>query len=199
MIKNIVFDLGNVILKGTPSIILDQLNLDKSEYIEIKNKFFCNFEKLDLGLETLEQHFSLCDFSFKIDDDLKNKLLRYYEIRPFNNEVLNLIKTLKNNNYNIYILSDNNKETIQYLKSLPFFLNIDGYICSSDYNILKSDKKIYELLFLKYNLNPEECFFIDDKNRNIEIGKSFKMDGYVFNNNIDELKLVLNDKGIIIN
>lgn len=40
MIKNIVFDLGNVILKGKPSIVLDTFNLNTTLYNDIKNNFF---------------------------------------------------------------------------------------------------------------------------------------------------------------
>lgn len=36
MIKNLIFDLGNVILKGKPSIILENLNLDDEIYNDIK-------------------------------------------------------------------------------------------------------------------------------------------------------------------
>lgn len=39
MIKNIVFDLGNVILKGSPNIVLDQIEIDKKQYESIKNNF----------------------------------------------------------------------------------------------------------------------------------------------------------------
>ena len=49
MIKNIVFDLGNVILEGTPSIVLDRFNLDKELYNDIEKNFFSNWNNLDLG------------------------------------------------------------------------------------------------------------------------------------------------------
>ena len=40
MIKNIVFDLGNVILKESPNIVLNQIKMDKKQYESIKNNFF---------------------------------------------------------------------------------------------------------------------------------------------------------------
>ena len=40
MIKNIIFDLGNVILEGTPSIVLDRFNLDKELYMILKKISF---------------------------------------------------------------------------------------------------------------------------------------------------------------
>ena len=105
-----------------------------------------------------------------------------------NNDVIKLIKNLKNNGYNIYILSKNNKEASKYIKKLPFFHNISGYIFSCDYNIVKPNKEIYKLLFKKYNLLPEECYFIDDSKINIDVSKKLKMDGYVFDNDISKLE-----------
>ena len=53
MIKNIIFDLGNVILKDNPSIVLENLKeLDKKSCLIIKRKFFNNWNELDLGNET---------------------------------------------------------------------------------------------------------------------------------------------------
>ena len=62
MIKNIIFDLGNVILKGKPSIILENLNLDDEVYNDIKEKFFNDWSKLDLGLISLDDYFYQCNF-----------------------------------------------------------------------------------------------------------------------------------------
>ena len=54
---------------------------------------------------------------------------------------------------------------------------------------------IYEIFFEKYNLNPSECYFIDDKFNNIEMGKKFGMNGFVlewkenqFENLIEDMK-----------
>lgn len=58
MIKNIIFDLGNVILEGTPSIVLDRFNLDKELYNDIEKNFFSNWNNLDLGLISLEEFFN---------------------------------------------------------------------------------------------------------------------------------------------
>lgn len=191
MIKNIVFDLGNVILKGSPNIVLEQIKIDKKQYESIKNDFFNDWKSLDLGESTLREQLEKCKFDFEIDSEIEEKLLHYYKYRPFNVEILELIKELKNKGYKIYILSNNNKEAEKYLLEIPDFKAFDGWIFSCDYQIMKPDSKIYNILFETYNLKPEECFFIDDSRKNIETGNKLGMAGFVLDcehNGIAELR-----------
>lgn len=191
MIKNIVFDLGNVILKGSPNIVLEQIKIDKKQYESIKNDFFNDWKSLDLGESTLREQLEKCKFDFEIDSEIEEKLLHYYKYRPFNVEILELIKELKNKGYKIYILSNNNKEAEKYLLEIPDFKAFDGWIFSCDYQIMKPDPKIYNILFETYNLKPEECFFIDDSRKNIETGNKLGMAGFVLeceHNGIAELR-----------
>ena len=194
MIKNIVFDLGNVILKESPNIVLNQIKMDKKQYESIKNNFFKDWKALDLGESTLKEQLDKCKFDFEIDSKIEEKLLHYYKYRPFNTEVLELINDLKGKGYKIYILSNNNKEAEEYLLKLPDFEVFDGWIFSCDYQILKPDSKIYNILFESYNLKPEECFFVDDSKRNVETGEELGMTGFVLdheNNGINELRIEL--------
>ncbi len=193
MIKNIIFDLGNVLLMNHRSSILDQMNLTKEQYEDIKNSFFANWEELDLGNSSLGEHLNKCSLKYNIDDNIKYKLLNYYKFRPFNIELVNIMNNLKQNNYNMYILSNNNKETIKYLMDLPLFKEINGFVVSCDYKIMKPSIKLYQILFDKYNLNPEECFFIDDKEENINAGKFLGMNGCVFNSNSSNIIELINE------
>lgn len=169
MIKNIIFDLGNVILKGTPSVILENLKLEDELYNDVKENFFNDWLKLDLGLISVDDFFYQCNFKSIISNELKERLINYYKYRPFNDDVLNVLYDLKNKKYNIYLLSNNNKETANYLRTLDFYQYIDGDVYSCDYNIVKPNIEIYKILLNKYNLIPQECIFIDDDQNNIEI------------------------------
>lgn len=198
MLKNIVFDLGNVLLKGNSSIVLDNLDIPNEIRHSIKDKFFNNCNYLDLGEETIKQHFDNCKFDFDIDESIQEILLKYYKYRPFNDETIELMNKLKHNNYKIFILSNNNKETYEYLKQLPVFECVDGWAVSCDYHITKPNKEIYVKLFETFNIKPEECYFIDDNKENIETGKMLGMKGFVLNKNIDELIDSMKENKIIL-
>lgn len=171
MLNNIIFDLGNVILKNTPSVVLENLKISNELYQLIKNKYFDNWKELDLGNETLLEHFNNCKIDSYIDDNIKERLLNYYKYRPFNNKIIELMNNLKNNKYNIFILSNNNREAYEYLIKLPILKCVDGWIVACYYHILKPDKKIFIKLFETFKIKPEESFFIDDKAENINVAK----------------------------
>ena len=201
MIKNIVFDLGNVLLKDSPAIVLDNLDLPDEIRNNIKEKFFNTWSYLDLGEGSIKQHLDNCKFDFDIDESIQEILVHCYKYRPFNNEVLDLMNGLKQNNYNIFILSNNNKETYEYLKKLPKFKCIDGWIVSCDYHIVKPNKDIYLKLFETFDIKPEECYFVDDNKENVATGVMLGMKGFTFkysSNNIDELISNMKQNNIVL-
>lgn len=192
MIKNIIFDLGNVILKDKPSIILENLNLGDEVYNDIKENFFNTWSKLDLGLISLEDFFYQCKFKFIVPDNIKEKLINYYKYRPFNENVLNVLHDLKRKEYNIYLLSNNNKETANYLRKLDFYQDISGDVYSCDYNVIKPNIEIYNILLNKFNLIPQECLFIDDNQSNIETALKLGFKTINYNTLNDNLSLKIN-------
>lgn len=158
MIKNIIFDLGNVILNDKPSIVLNKIKINSEERKLIENEFFSNWNELDLGNITLEEHLQKCNISIVLKENLKEILTRYYKYRDFNIEVIELMNKLKNNGYQIYVLSNNNKQAYEYLLKLPMFQCVDGWIVSCNYHIMKPDSRLYEILLDKYNLISKESF-----------------------------------------
>ena len=182
--KNIIFDLGNVILKGKASTTLDKLNPTEEEYNELI-KFYDNWYNLDIDKETIEEKFNSYNFNEELTNKYKDKLLKYYELRDLNVELLDLIKKLKKNN-KIYILSDNNKDASIYYKNL--FSGLDGYVFSYEYKTIKKEKELFDIFLNKYNLDPSTCYFIDDSIENIEIAKSKGINTHQYINNEDLFK-----------
>ena len=197
MIKNIVFDVGNVIWKGNSKSIANYIKIDNEEDIAKVSTFFEGFRMMDLDEETVEEHYEKWKYNNKINNDkYKDQLVNYYKNREFNSGIINLINKLKENNYKVYVLSNNNKSAINYLKKCEEVKNIDGWVVSYEYKLVKPDEEFFKVLFNKFNLNPEECFFVDDKEKNINAGKKLGMNGHVldYENNgvnklIDDLKL----------
>lgn len=195
--KNIIFDLGGVILYDKPISILRDFDIDKDTYNELYI-FFNDQKELDLGKKTLEEKYSECNFSETINNKYKDILLNYFKYRKINLDLINMINKLKENNYNIYILSNNNYETYNYLKNHDFFKNIDGWVVSCEHGVLKEDGKLFNILIDNYNLNSSECYFIDDKIENIKEAQKIGMKGFLFDNNIDDLYQDIRNNGFDI-
>lgn len=191
---NIIFDLGGVILPGKAKDILDKLNLKEEEYNELVG-FFDNWDEMDITDASIEEKFNNYNFSYNIKNKYKDKLLKYYELRDYNNKLINLIKDLKNNNNRVYILSDNNKDASLYYKSV--LKDLDGYVFSYEYKTIKKDGKLFDILLEKYSLNPSTCYFIDDTKENIEVANSKGINGILYENNDEEIINYFKERGII--
>ena len=92
------------------------------------------------------------------------------------------IKELKSRGYKVYLLSNYPKDYFELHthSELSFVSLVDGKVISAMVGMIKPDAGIYQCLFDKYNLNPKECVFIDDRPENIEGGRKLGMDGIVF-------------------
>ena len=90
MIKNIIFDLGGVLLMDKPISSLNKICNNKNDY-EILKIFFNDWKSLDLGTESLEDKYYKCNFSKEIDNKYKYILIHYYEYRDMNMKLIKLI------------------------------------------------------------------------------------------------------------
>ena len=183
--KNIIFDLGSVILRKRSFSTLDKLDLDDNTYNELKRFFENCTTDVDLGKKTLEEKFNECNFSKELEDKYKDYLLHYYEHRDINMDLINLINRLKEKGYILCILSETNYDALNYYKNNELFKSIDYWTGSCEHGALKSEGTLFDIFLSKYNLNPEECFFVDDKEINIIEARKRKITAHLFDENED--------------
>ena len=205
MIKNIIFDIGNVIayIDYDDTVVKLTDNEEDRKFITdyvINAPEWNNEDTFDIG------YYSMDDFISIIGDrtnNIKDDLIRYYMYGHYkylivNTKVLDLIKQLKEKNYNIYILSNLNDIAYNLYKENGVFDNVDGAILSFKEHQIKPHVGIYKTLINRYNLNPIESIFIDDKLSNCETAKSLGIDYInVEPNNYNDLVNKLGERGII--
>ncbi len=93
-----------------------------------------------------------------------------------------LLKKLKAEGYKLYGLSNWCDKVYITMEQYDIFKLLDGFVVSSEVHQIKPEPAIYQSLFKKFNLKPEECVFADDKAENVEAGKKEGMPGIVFKN-----------------
>ena len=166
MIKNIIFDLGNVILQC--STIETMYNFTNSEEIA-KNLITYIFKSeewklLDLGNISKEE--AISRIQERVSDEYKPLIKEVMDNRAkylkLNEGTIEIAKKLKDIGYKIYVLSNMSTFTYEYFKDNEFFKLCDGIVISAYEHIKKPDEKVFRLLLDRYNLNAEECLFIDD-------------------------------------
>lgn len=96
-------------------------------------------------------------------------------------ENYNYISKLTDKGYNLYILSNIARESYEYIKnSIDIDKVFNGGIYSYQEKLLKPDRRIYELIINRYNLNKDETMFFDNKQKNVDAACEFGIKGVLF-------------------
>lgn len=179
IIKNIIFDIGNVILNFNVDDILQKFTSDRNEQKFILDNIINSPEWLgnaliDTGYITRENAIEIVkDRTNHVYDNLITDFwYNYNNFAKVDENVLNLIKKLKNNNYKIYLLSNINPYTYEFVEKSGLFELVDGYVLSYQEHKVKPFLSIYMTLLERYTLIPSESVFIDDNQNNITTGNS---------------------------
>ena len=170
-IKNIVFDLGRVLIKFEPKEYIEQ-NVPEEKREDFYNGIFGSTEWLMLDRGTLSYEDAKKIFKERVPgaDKQIDRLFDadLFEILQPIEENVKLLPKLKEK-YNLYILSNFHQPAFEYIfKKYEFFRLFDGHTVSCYYYLLKPEKEIYDTLIDKFNLIPEETVFIDDTKVNID-------------------------------
>jgi FMN phosphatase YigB (HAD superfamily) len=182
MIKNIVFDLGNVLISFRPSDYLERKKYPREIRDTILEDIFRGPEwhLLDSGdIVTGEA----------IDRIAKRSSLKREEIAfIFNKRTdimfpleLNtrLLPELKKQGYRLFYLSNFPIDIFDEVKNdYYFFRHFEGGIISSEVKCSKPDIKIFRIFLETYNLSAKECLYIDDIEINVEAAVSVGMNGF---------------------
>lgn len=184
MIKNIVFDIGNVLVDFGWKPFFEKFNLSDEEFNKLVEATVNSpaWQEYDRGVLSDEE--VLNEF-IKNAPELEEKMRAIFE--DFNG-LLKLFEysrgwiiDLKRRGYKVYCLSNMSYKAVRECwDALKIIEEVDGYILSCDEKLIKPDPAIYERLFEKFNLKPSECIFIDDLPRNIEAANAAGMHGIVF-------------------
>jgi epoxide hydrolase-like predicted phosphatase len=183
MIKNIVFDFGNVLISFRPSDFFDKKNYPENIKATILSDIFDSKEwtMLDNGdINTTEAIDSIASKSSLKKEEIAHIFnLRTEIIFPIDPNV-RLLPELKKRGFGVYFLSNFPIDLFEEVKTgYYFFKYFDGGIISSEVKFSKPEKRIYEILLEKYSLIPEECLFIDDLEINVKAAESAGMIGLV--------------------
>ena len=166
MIRNIIFDLGNVIINYNQEQIINNFTKQEEEIKYIYDEIFHapEWELMDLGNITNDEATEVINKrnKFKYQKLTDNFLHEWYKKQEINRDIVEIAKKLKRNGYKLFVLSNMANLTYEYFKNDEFFSLCTGIIISAHEHLIKPDEKVFRLLLDRYKLNAEECLFIDD-------------------------------------
>ena len=171
MIKNIVFDLGNVLLTFKPLQYLKKNYNDDNVIDLLYNEIFKSKEWLDLdrGVITDEQAINKIalrnpGMEFHINEFFENRINMFDKIEG----TVQILKSIKNNGYKAYYLTNFHLNSFKTVSDrFEFFKEFESGILSADLKLLKPEAEIFHALIDKCGLIASETAFLDDTEENI--------------------------------
>ena len=185
MIKNIVFDISNVLAPFRFKEFLAEKGFDAAMIKRIikasaMTPYWTEYEKGKLTYEEAMAGFAGTDP--EIEEELLHKaydscsgIMGKYDYTQ------GWIKTLKESGYKLYCITNFTPAGYeQCYDCISFIEEFDGCVFSFREGIAKPDPEIYRRLLKRYDLKPEECVFIDDTDENVFSAQKLGMAGIVF-------------------
>ena len=200
MIKNIVFDMGGVLLDYNPPRFISHLTTDEADAALLMREVFNSVEWFRLDHGTIGQAEAAEAMRGRLParlHDAVERLIEWWklEVRPVEG-MAELAAELKELGYGIYLLSNATVRHPEYFDRLPSARYFDGRFVSAFYKMLKPQYEIYEAMLKEFGLKAEECFFVDDSVANVEGAYCAGIAGMVFYGDVERLREVLSQAGV---
>ena len=196
MIKNYVFDLGQVLATFDPAA-LTAACVDEVETADlIRQTVFDRlyWDKLDAGTMTDEE--ARAGFCGRLPAHLHETACRVYDSWVANMAPIEgmqeLVRDIKKQGGRLYLLSNTSVGFSEHYRTSPWLANLltlfDGMVISGVVKLVKPDPKVFEYLLSRFDLDPDQTVFIDDNAKNIAACQSLGIHGYLFEGNAQSLR-----------
>lgn len=186
MIKNIIFDIGDVLVKSNYHEFFLGKGYDEKTVAQLEKATFFSpaWKELDRGVWDFDE---IIDAFVKNAPQLEKPLKTVFDdmngfvkIYPY---TIDWIRDLKSKGLKIYCLSNiSDKICHDCAKDMEFLKFTDGNILSYKEKLIKPNSAIFRLLLDRYNLIANDCIFIDDIAENITSAEKLGIKGIVFKN-----------------
>ena len=201
MIRNIVFDMGNVLILFDPEYFMDLEGITEAEDRKIiRRELFHNTEWAQMDLGVLTEETAAVSVLERVPERLKGHVLHllnhWWEQRQCIPGMPELLGELKKAGYRLFLLSNASISQHMYWPKFEISKVFEGKMISCDVFTVKPAPEIYRMFTDKFALLPEECLFIDDLPANVAGAVSCGWKGIVFQGDAGDLRQRLRKQGI---
>lgn len=199
-IRNIIFDMGNVLLWFDRERIYERFQIPQEDRNVLTREVFQSLEwaRMDRGSMTeAEALEGVCRrLPQRLHESAKQMICQWDEPLVPIEGMYELVEELKDLGCGIYLLSNASVRQPEYWARLPVRKFFDGTLISANVKLVKPQFEIYDLLLETFDLKAEECFFVDDAIGNVEGALCRGIAGAVFHQDVGELRRYLRDAGV---
>lgn len=197
-IKNVIFDFGQVLVHFEPSYMVGVYVNDKDDKALLEDVIFDRlyWDRLDKGTISNEETISL--IKERIPERLWDVAEKIYYNWVYNipeiDGMSDLLDHLKNKHgVRLFLLSNISNYFASHANEIPILKKLDGLVMSAPIGIVKPSYEIFDHICKKYDINPSEAIFVDDRTDNIEGAEAYGINGYVFDGDAKKLKKYLDE------
>ena len=200
MIRNILFDMGNVLIYFDRNLFMDRLGVSDADKKLLMREVFLSLEWVRMDRGSMVEADAVASCCSRLPErlhDAAEKLIAMWDrpILPIPG-MYELIEELKGKGYGIYLLSNASLRQHEYWPRIEASRFFDGTVVSADEGVIKPQPEIYRLILERFGLRAEECFFVDDVPANIEGAFYCGISGAVFHDDVVLLRRQLREAGV---
>ena len=202
MIRNILFDMGNVLIRFDREYFIDRLGVAPEDKPLLMREVFQSVEWVQMDRGSIVEVQAVAEICKRLPPrlhDAAEKLVAMWDrpILPIEG-MYELVAELKNAGYGIYLLSNASLRQHEYWPRIPAHVFFDGTIISADEGVMKPGAEYYLRALNRFGLKAEECFFVDDMPANVEGALFCGIPGAIFRNDAALLRQQMRAAGIRI-
>ena len=200
MIRNILFDMGQVLIRFDQAYFIQRLSVAEEDVPLLLREVYRSVEWVQMDRGTIAEEQAKIRICARLPERLHEpaeKLICMWD-RPILEipGMFERVRELKELGYGIYLLSNASVRQHEYWPRVPASRFFDGKLISADVHVIKPQPEIYRLCLEKFGLEAESCFFIDDSPANIEGALNCGIAGAVFHGDVAWLRRDLRSAGI---
>lgn len=183
MIKTVVFDIGKVLIgfewNDYMRSLFDDETAERVTRAMFGSRSWHELDRAVLSEDEIVELFHNAEPEYK--NEIDEAFERVGECVERRDWVIPLIDSIKERGYQVLFLSNMSEHVIASNPgAYDFTEHMDGGIYSYEVHSIKPESRIYESLFEKYGLKPEECLFIDDTPANVYEAKKLGMKAIIY-------------------
>ncbi len=202
MIKNVLFDMGNVLIRFEPRQYVQKVGLSESEQQLMLRELYGSIDWIELDRGTVNEAEIIERVTARTGEHLRGaieKLVCHWDRPELPVEGMKaLTDELYEKGYELYLLTNAGPRHREYW---PRFAAAEHFpeeriYRSADVHLLKPDPAFFEGALEKFGLDRSECVFIDDSAANAEGAQRAGLDAIVFFGDAARLRKQLRARGV---
>jgi FMN phosphatase YigB (HAD superfamily) len=181
--KNVIFDVGNVLLAWDPRALVRRF-ADSSDQEAVQHGIFLHHNWLELDRGDLEEEQAVTMFSARLAlpaGEIRDLMLAAkVSLTPILDSI-SYLDELSASGVSPYCITNMARSTFEFVRRrYSFWERFKDIVVSADVRLVKPDPRIYRHALSKFGIDARETLFLDDKDENVEGARAVGLEAVKF-------------------